>query len=172
MRASEHFYIDSTFLYTKGFSQLIAILYIDGKSGKRYPGLYALINNKKEEGYKILFNNINFILTLENQNNLNIKTYCVDFEKALINATKEVFLESRQIGYYYHYCRNIREKARDFRLYSKILKNDSKSMLNDSYKLPFIYHDNKDSFDIIENLAQNFKDYLHYFENQWLPYFY
>ena len=37
------------------------------KSDKRYPGLYALINNKKEEGYKVLFNKIKFILSLENQ---------------------------------------------------------------------------------------------------------
>ena len=55
LRDSKHFYIDGTFLYPKVFSQLIVILYIDDKSGKRYPGLYALINNKKEEGYKYLF---------------------------------------------------------------------------------------------------------------------
>ena len=37
LRESKHFYIDGTFLYPKHFSQLIVILYIDDKSGKRYP---------------------------------------------------------------------------------------------------------------------------------------
>ena len=98
LRESKHFYIDGTFLYPKGFSQLIVILYIDDKSGKRYPGLFALINNKKEEGYKYLFSKIKYILTLENSSPLNLQTDYIDFEKALINATKDIFSKSRQIG--------------------------------------------------------------------------
>ena len=42
LRASKHFYIDGTFLYPKGFSQLIVILYIDDQSGKRYPRLICI----------------------------------------------------------------------------------------------------------------------------------
>ena len=109
LRESKHFYIDGTFLYPKGFSQLIVILYIDDKSGKRYLGLFALIGNKKEEGYKYLFSKIKYILTLENSSPLKLQIYFIDFEKALINATKEIFSKSRQIGCYYHYCRNIRK---------------------------------------------------------------
>ena len=59
---AEHIYIDGTFLFPPGFIQLIVILYRDENTGIRYPGLYALINNKKLEGYKILFNIIQNIL--------------------------------------------------------------------------------------------------------------
>ena len=52
---AEHIYIDGTFLYPSGFNQLIVILYRDDNSGVRYPGLFALINNKKYEGF-IYFN--------------------------------------------------------------------------------------------------------------------
>ena len=51
----EHLYIDGTFIFPPGFIQLIVILYRDDNSGVRYPGLFALINNKKFEGYKYLF---------------------------------------------------------------------------------------------------------------------
>ena len=37
LRESEYFYIDGTFVYPKGFKQLITILYYDNKSGRRYP---------------------------------------------------------------------------------------------------------------------------------------
>ena len=104
IRAAVHIYIDGTFLYPEGFSQLIVILYRDENSGKRYPGLFALINNKKEEGYKYLFSKIKYLLTLENEDELNLHTYTIDFEKALINASKEIFSKIRQIGCYYHYC--------------------------------------------------------------------
>ena len=59
-------YIDETFLYPPGFDQLIVILYRDESSGVRYPGLFALINNKKYERYMNLFEKIKFLISLEN----------------------------------------------------------------------------------------------------------
>ena len=122
IRAAVHIYIDGTFLYTEGFSQLIVILYRDENSGKRCPGLFALINNKKEEGYKYLFSKIKYLLTLENEDELNLQTYTIDFEKALINASKEIFGKIRQIGCYYHYCRNVRAKAVEYKLFNSFIK--------------------------------------------------
>ena len=52
MAKAEHIYIDGTFLYPPGFIQLIVILYRDENTVIRYPGLYALINNKKLEVIK------------------------------------------------------------------------------------------------------------------------
>ena len=101
---ARHIYIDGTFLYPKDFSQLIVILYRDEETGKRYPGLFALINNKKQEGYAFLFSRIKFILTIENTEDLAFESYTIDFEKALINASSQSFNNKRKIGCYYHYC--------------------------------------------------------------------
>ena len=65
---------------------------------KRYPALFALINNKKFEGYKKLLEKIYHILTLENSIELNIKSYTIDFEKSLINSNRIAFPNFRQIG--------------------------------------------------------------------------
>ena len=48
-----------------GFKQLLVILYKDNNKNKRFPGAFALINNKKESGYLELFRSIYNIITLE-----------------------------------------------------------------------------------------------------------
>ena len=68
-------YIDGTWIYPHGYKQLIIILYLNKTSLKRYPGLFALINNKKKKGYDLLFNSIKNIITLENSKDLFIKSY-------------------------------------------------------------------------------------------------
>ena len=55
LNQANHWFIDGTFVYPSDFSQLIVILYRDIDNWKNYPGLFALINNKKKEGYKLLF---------------------------------------------------------------------------------------------------------------------
>ena len=68
-------------------------------------GLFALINNKKENGYEYLFNKIYNIITIENTKNINLKSFTVDFESGLINAAKKLFKNTRCIGCFYHYTR-------------------------------------------------------------------
>ena len=119
---SEHIYIDGTFLYPSGFIRLIVILYREENTGTIYPGLYALINNKKFEGYKIFFYRIKNILTIENSIELNLKSYSIDFEKALIEVTNLIFNNIWKVGCFYHYCRNIREKAFEYGLFKDIKK--------------------------------------------------
>ena len=104
---ASHWYIDCTFVYPNDFNQLIVILYRDDILGKRFPGLYALINNKKEPGYLYLFKKIKNIISVEKSRTLNLMSYTVDYENALINALKKVFPESRTIGCYFHYCRDL-----------------------------------------------------------------
>ena len=58
----------------------------------------ALINNKKETGYRYLFMTIKRIITLENTKNLNLKYITTDFEKSLINAIISVFPGIKLIG--------------------------------------------------------------------------
>ena len=68
-------YSDGTWIFPHGYKYLIIILYQDKTSLKRYPGLFALINNKKKKGYDLLFNIIKNIIILENSKDLFIKSY-------------------------------------------------------------------------------------------------
>ena len=73
---------------------------------------------------------------------LNFNSYTIDFEKALINSTKKIFEGKRQIGCYYHYCRNIREKAIDIGLFKNLKDDERTNFLNEFYKLPFKFYKN------------------------------
>ena len=42
---------------------------------------------------------------------------------------------------FYHYCRNIRERALELGLFKKINKDEVNNFLNEFYKMPFIFHD-------------------------------
>ncbi len=116
LKYSTHWHIDGTFVYPKGLCQLIVILYYDERLQKRFPGLFALTNNKKEKGYEFLFNKIYDMIAVNNTINLNSKSYTVDFESGLINATKKILQKIRCIGCYYHYTRAIKEEAREMKL--------------------------------------------------------
>lgn len=65
LRESIHYYIDGTFVRPKGFVQMIVFLYYDNKTQKRYPGAFALINNRTEQGYKELFKSLFNYITIE-----------------------------------------------------------------------------------------------------------
>jgi hypothetical protein len=106
---------------------------------------------------------------------LNLLSYSIDFEKALINATNKVFKNKRQVGCFYHYCRNIRERAVEMGLFKKINKDEANNFLNEFYKMPFLFYQNNKILDDIKlNYSKKnslYEDYLIYFENQWLQYF-
>ena len=112
LRESEHFYIDGTFVYPAGFKQLIIILYYEKKSCKRYPGLFALINNKSQNGYIKLFQSIKNIISIDKTKDLNLKSITTDFELGLINALEEVFPGFRKVGCFYHFVKAIKEKSK------------------------------------------------------------
>ena len=179
LRVSEHFYIDGTFVYPSGFRQLIVILFYENKRCKRYPGLFALINNKTENGYIELFKSIKNILTIENTKNLQLKTISTDFELGLINAIDDVFPEVRKVGCFYHFVRAIKEKFKKKDLKQKEEQNKNENLnnqnniLNDIFTLPFSFH-NKDytNVDSICNKYENdYPEFIGYFRRQWVPIF-
>ena len=137
IRESEHYNIDGTFVYPQGFQQLIIILYYDRKSNKRCPGLFALVNNKKEAGYRYLFTTIKRILTLENTKNLKVKHITIDFEKGLINAINSVFPDIKLIGCFYHFVRAIKE---NFKRFNILTIEEYNTILNDLFFYIFAFH--------------------------------
>lgn len=167
LRASEHWYIDGTWIYPKSFKQLIGILYIDNKTSKRYPALFALINNKFTEGYLELFKQIKSLVTLENSKELNLTPYTIDFELGLISALNNIFPKIRCIGCYYHYCMNIFKHAKRY----KLNNNESKKIneiLNEK-QTPFKKNDKINSLDniILKYNNEIYQEFFDYIINQW-----
>ena len=66
---SEQNFIDRTFVFPKGFKQIIIILTKDMITQKRYPCCFGLINNKSEVGYIEFFKSLKNIITIENTKN-------------------------------------------------------------------------------------------------------
>ena len=172
---STHFYIDGTFIFPKDFKQLIVILYYDDLLKKRFPGMYALINNKKEEGYYILFKKIYEIITLEGTRELKLQTYTTDFETGLINALERVFINKRKIGCFFHYTRALKSKALEMKLFSTGLKELTKEFLHELYKAPFLIIKDKNFINsICEKYMEKegrFKEYIYYYKTQWTRFF-
>ena len=129
--------------------------------------MFALINNEKYEGYLYMFKKIFYILTIEETVQLSLESYTLDFETALQNAFSQLLPNKRCVGCYYHYYRNLREKAREYKLLFKEKKEYTKLMLKELYMLPFIYNDNNNKIQEIKNKYyskdENYKNYFEYF---------
>ena len=58
LKASKHLFIDGTFHHPPDFYQMLIIMYKDIITGLKIPGLYILLNSKREILYKIVFESI------------------------------------------------------------------------------------------------------------------
>ena len=75
--------------------------------------MFALINNKSQNGYIKLFQSIKNIITIEKTKDLNFKSITkdfADFELSLINVLEKVFPSVRKVGCFYHFARAINDK--------------------------------------------------------------
>ena len=127
------------------------------------PGLFALINNKHEEGYYHLFNRIKNILTIEGTTKLTLKSYTIDFEMGLINSLSKIFPNIKKVGCYFHYTRALRSKANKLKLLNSENKETTNSLLQHLYKAPFIFPRDKNYINAIcESFIKKY-EYLNVF---------
>ena len=68
-----------------------------------------------------------------------IVIYTINFENALINVTSSIFSGKRQIGRFYHYCRNIRKNSVKRQIKPKE-DLDDKEFLNEIYSPHFRFN--------------------------------
>lgn len=112
-------------------------MFYDLEYKKRFPAIYALINNKKYEGYDYLFKKIKNIITLENTRQIKIKSFSTDFESALLNEVKNNFSNIRGVGCYFHYCKLIVSHIKKYKL-KKIKDFNYNIFLYEITNIPFI----------------------------------
>ena len=101
MRQSKHFFIDGTFHHPEGFTQLLILMYKDVISSIKIPGLYILVNSKKEMLYNYTFNGILDLLTANGSVKLMLETIVTDQEKAMINVVRNTFQINKEFHVYF-----------------------------------------------------------------------
>ena len=175
LNKAQHFYIDGTFIFPQDFKQLIVILYLEENINKRMPGLFALINNKKERGYLYLFKKIYDIIIIEQSKPLKLQSYTIEFEIGLINALKETFKTAKPVGCFFHYTRALRKKAKEIGLLSETDKIGVKDLLKELYAAPFYYYKDKNKINSIckkfEEKNEKISKFIEYFKSRWFKFF-
>ena len=171
MRQSRHFFIDGTFHHPPEFTQLLLIMYKDIITSLKIPGLYILLNSKKEALYNYAFRGLLDLLTDNNKINLHVETIVTDQEKALINIVKLYFPNTQRISCLFHYKQDILKNLKSYGLFHKTQKKDSNIILYELGKFPFKYKGNINY--IIENcemLTKNYPLYGNFINNYFLKY--
>lgn len=111
---NKSFYGDGTFkACPKPFFQLFSV-HLDIKSSEKsinvFPVIYGLLPSKTEETYT------RFFILLKEKLHLNINTYKCDYERAQINAVRNVFPNASISGCFHHYNEAIIKKSRELGL--------------------------------------------------------
>ena len=159
---------------------MLVIMYRDEISGVRYPGLFAILNNKKKEGYMLIFKKIKDIITIENSKELSLISYSVDYEQSLLDTCRTIFKDIRGVGCYYHYCRNLYKNAKRFNLIGNKEEKIGEDILKNFYSIPFRINDNQSY--VLENLfkklsniknieiKERFLLFVDYYKTEWVPF--
>ena len=102
MRKANHYYIDCTFHHPKEYKQLLIVMYKDIITEIKIPGIYALLNNKTEELYNLVFDSIINVISENHKYELDIKSIITDSETALFKTVEKYFPNSQRISCYFH----------------------------------------------------------------------
>ena len=100
MGKAENLYIDATFHHPPEFKELLIFMYKDIITELKIPSIYALLNNKSEKIYELVFKDVLKILTWNSLRELNVKTVVTDSEKALINNVNRFFPNPQRVACY------------------------------------------------------------------------
>uniref|UniRef100_T1IKG6 RING-type domain-containing protein n=1 Tax=Strigamia maritima TaxID=126957 RepID=T1IKG6_STRMM len=104
LSSAREIHIDGTFKVPNIFYQLCTIHVL--AHNYVFPVVYALMTNKTEEGYQLLFSYVQSLIP-----GLNQEVFMSDFEKGIQNAARVVFSRARISGCFFHYTQAIWRKV-------------------------------------------------------------
>jgi len=162
MRKSKHFFKDGTFHNSSEFSQMLIIMYKDYITALKIPGLYILVNSKREELYNYVFNEVIDLLTIKRTINIDLQKVVTDQEKALINSIKKYFPNIKRISCLYHYKQDILRNLKSYGLFKKSQKKTSLIILYELGKIPFTY---KGNINIVNTICEGLNKKYPLYEN-------
>ena len=148
IKVSKHIFIDSTFHHPPDFYQLMIIMYKDIITGLKIPGLYILMNSKKEILYQYVFESIVRLLSDGKNNHISFDTIVTDQETGLINVITKIFPNSKRISCLFHYKQDILRNIKMYGLYKTKYQIESNKLLEELGRIPFHYAGDINKFDI------------------------
>jgi len=174
LRLTNHWYIDGTFTITPcNFSQLVTFAIKDPNTGFIKPALWALLDSKSEECYYHLFKMVKDIADASGTINWKLSSATLDFEQALINAFRRIFVDTRVIGCLFHLKQALYREAQSLGITRETLKEETKSVISSlgslSWKEGNIEIDKE--FQKIEQKynGKEQEGLITYYKNNWLP---
>ena len=169
IKVSKHIFIDATFHHPPDFYQLLIIMYKDIITGIKIPGIYVLMNSKKEILYQYVFDSIIRLLSDDNNNHIKFETIVTDQEVGLINVINKIFPNSQRIACLFHYKQDILRNLKSYGLYKASIKPQSNKLLEELGKIPFHYNGDMKIFDAECNrLIKKYPNHNNFIKNYFI----
>lgn len=160
------FFADGTFfICPKPFKQLFSIhgeMNSTVNKTNIIPLIFALMSDRKQSTYEILFHLIKSRIT-----EWNPAKFTIDYERATMNALKKVFPDLAIHGCYFHYVKNIQKKADKLSLNKKPF---TKRLVTLTTRLPLLPTELvQEGWLFVKNYASDdMTRFVKYFERTWL----
>jgi hypothetical protein len=155
LEVNQHWFMDGTFKTAPAlFSQLYTVHAL--VNGRTVPCVYALLQNKTQETYTALLQQLTVLNT-----NLQPISIMIDFEMAVIKSVERVFPECEVKGCFFHLSQNIYRKIQDSGL-QQLYQVDSEFALK-LRMLPAL------AFVPIEHMSYAFEKLLEIFPQEAMP---
>ena len=88
IKVSKNIFIDATFHHPPDFYQLLIIMYKDIITGLKIPGIYVLMNSKKEILYNYIFESVIKLLTDDKNKEIQFETIVTDQKPRISKCNK------------------------------------------------------------------------------------
>lgn len=176
---SKEIYIDINYkIVPKGYQQILVILSYDPDIKQSLPIFIIPMSYKSKLSYASIFESIKSILDDNDlkMNNKNLKFIC-DCQKSLYDAINEIFPDSKIIGNYYFYLKNLWIKAKRFGLCQRSVVESTKKLVFAMGLIPYLHKKEIKDFlqeikEYIKGLADNYTEYyekyLKFYEKSWV----
>jgi len=123
------------------------LMYKDIITGLKIPGIYVLMNSKKEILYQYIFESILRLISDDKNKDIKFETIVTDQETGLINVINKIFPNALRIACLFHYKQDILRNLKSYGLYKDSIKEESQNLLKDLGKIPFYYNGDMNIFD-------------------------
>ena len=184
IRDTQLIIIDATFgVLQKPHKQLLVIHAQVRKEGGtiiNMPVAFAVMQNQSESAYQAVFEKVKELVEKDDTTGahaMKVKRFMVDYEKAIWNALRAVWVGVTVRGCWFHFCQCIYRRARQEKVtHSLYNQHYSHKMVKRLMTLPLIDHKNIPH--VFERLQLHYKDQINdspgvkklfeYVERQWI----
>ena len=149
-------------------------MYIDLYTGIKIPVSFIIINSKSQIAYEKVLEDFYRIITNNNTIPIGLQSYTIDYEIALENSLKKIFINAKHVGCFFHYIQCLIRWLKKNGYGSNEYKKSNEEI---AYLLTIILFKYKSNMKYIEktilNMKKTYPDYeifYDYYEKNWYKY--